>query len=235
MRHSRGEKISWAALPALIIVLLFFFSPGAWAHKLNLYAEAKEGLIIAEGYYAGGDKAKDAAVLVYENEKNALLREGRTDSRGFFSFPIPAAVELRLVLKDRSGHRDSFLIAKEEIQAALPPGFVSNLQDQKDQPRAPKAARPATAMAQARPGAEKAETGESAGYQRCLSREEIELLIGETVEKKLAPVLLSLNQLKKNEQKARFTEIIGGLGYIAFLFGLVLYFKARLRTREGGS
>lgn len=54
---------------------------------------------------------------------------------------------------------------------------------------------------------------------------EIEKALEKTLDKKLAPIMRTLAEMR--EQKVRLTDVLGGLGYIFGLVGIAAYFKRR--------
>jgi nickel transport protein len=60
-----------------------------------------------------------------------------------------------------------------------------------------------------------------------LPRGELQALIEQSLDKKLAPILHRLGNL---DQGPSLSDIIGGIGYIIGLVGLAAYFNARRKT-----
>lgn len=206
-----GKRDYLYSSPGAIIILIIsfsFFAPpsAAHAHKINIYAFAREGKVFTESYYANGKKCQGATVAVYDKKTNDKLLEGITDENGAYSFEVPSAASLKLVLSDRSGHRDTFLLAAEELKEALPQG--------EDKARK----RPMTGGAT------------PVMVNQTPAREELEAALDKALDKKLTPLLNMIQQLQRNSDRPGVTEVIGGLGYIAGIFGLFLYLKSR---REG--
>ncbi|MDZ4166027.1 MAG: hypothetical protein U1C55_12950 [Smithellaceae bacterium] len=207
-----GEREYLYSFPGTIIILIISVSflalaSVAHAHKINIYAVAREGKVFTESYYANGKKCQGATVAVYDKKTNDKLLEGITDENGAYSFEIPGAASLKLVLSDRSGHRDTFLLAAEELKGALPQGEYKAYRQ------------PMTAGAAPVPA------------HQALAREELEAALDKALDKKMAPLMTMMQQLQRDSKRPGLTEIIGGLGYIAGIFGLFLYLKSR---RQGG-
>lgn len=199
--YSRGYSLRWAVVFLVAVLLTAVAADQTCAHKLNLFAYAKEGRIHTEGYYAGGGKAKGATVSLYEGESK--LMEGVSDENGHFSFAIPKVAELKVVLTDRRGHRDIFILTKEEVKGAFEKGEKTGT-EAKGQAAGP----PLPAPSPATPP---------------LTREEMEQIL----EGKIAPLAGRIEELQKKTERRTASEIIGGIGYIAGLFGLLMYLKAR--------
>jgi len=63
-----------------------------------------------------------------------------------------------------------------------------------------------------------------------LSKEEIQKVVEDSLDKKLRPIVRMMTESKN--AKPSITEIIGGIGYIFGLFGVVLFFKNRIKKRQ---
>jgi nickel transport protein len=87
----------------------------ALAHKALIFAWAEGDTIFTESKLAGGKRAIDAQVLVFDREGKQLL-EGRTNNKGEFSFKIPKLTDLRIVLNAGMGHKGEWTIPESEIQ-----------------------------------------------------------------------------------------------------------------------
>jgi nickel transport protein len=84
------------------------------AHKINVYAWLEGNTVFVEAHFGHGKKAQSAVVEVF-NTAGAKLLEGKTDKNGGFSFKIPEVTDLRIVVRDRMGHRNSFIIPASEL------------------------------------------------------------------------------------------------------------------------
>jgi nickel transport protein len=94
-------------------VLLLFFPAAARGHKVYVFAYKSGGDVVAETYFAGGGPCREAAVRVFE-PGGKLLLSGTTDEKGIFSFPRPAAGDLRIVVFAGPGHRGEYLLPSED-------------------------------------------------------------------------------------------------------------------------
>jgi len=65
--------------------------------------------------------------------------------------------------------------------------------------------------------------------QGVLSVADIERAVDKALAWQLAPIR---RELKESREKARFSDIVGGIGYIIGLVGLALYFHSRRRPRQ---
>lgn len=191
------------------LVLLIFLSSTVLAHKVNLFAYAEDGMVYTESYFSDGRKVMNSTVEVFDAKKNKLLLTGKTDKNGEFSFKIPQATGLRIVLTASMGHKNDYLLSEDEVRDAL--GMVS----------ASEKALPESVER------EKKETFPKSMTQIYDSR--LEFLIEQAVEKKIAPIMRKLIKIEKQIQKPSLQEILGGIGYILGLMGIGIYFKHRFK------
>jgi nickel transport protein len=106
-------KIKIAALSAIGILLAVV---PALAHKVNIFAYSEGDTIFTESYFPDGRKVQGGKVEVYDSAETKLL-EGVTDDKGVFNFKTPKKEDLKIVLIATMGHKNSFLIKADEIEA----------------------------------------------------------------------------------------------------------------------
>jgi len=187
------------------LVLLILLSSNGLAHKVNLFAYAENGMVYTESYFSDGRKVIDSTVEVFDAQNNKLLLTGRTDKNGEFSFKIPEATGLRIVLTASMGHKNEYLLSEDEVRDAI--GMA----------KLPEKAPP-----------EKMETEKrQAPPERAtqIYDDRLELLMERIVEEKAAPIMKKLLKIEEQMQKPSLQDIIGGLGYIIGLMGIGIYFK----------
>ncbi|MQY53375.1 MAG: hypothetical protein GH154_03125 [Firmicutes bacterium] len=187
------------------LVLLIFLSSAALAHKVNLFAYAEDGMVYTESYFSDGRKVMNSTVEVFDAKKNKLLLTGKTDNNGGFSFKIPQATALRIVLTASMGHKNDYLLSEDEVRDAL--GMVSASEES-----LPESVEK-----------EKKETFPKSMTQ--IYDNQLKFLIEQAVEKKTAPIMRKLIKIEKQIQKPSLQEILGGIGYILGLMGIGIYFK----------
>lgn len=187
------------------LVLLIFLSSAALAHKVNLFAYAEDGMVYTESYFSDGRKVMNSTVEVFDAKKNKLLLTGKTDKNGEFSFKIPQATGLRIVLTASMGHKNDYLLSEDEVRDAL--GMVKT--SEKSLPESVER--------------EKKETFPKSMTQ--IYDNQLKFLIEQAVEKKTAPIMRKLIKIEKQIQKPSLQEILGGIGYILGLMGIGIYFK----------
>lgn len=192
-------------LLGVLTILLSIVPATARAHGVSLFAWVEEGQVFTQSKFSGGRLAKNARIEVYDAAGVKLL-EGRTDEQGQFAFTPPRPEALRIVLLAGSGHRGEWRVAAEEFGAAPSEARISS-------PSAESSPPPALAPP---PQGTPAPQGT-----------ELQALIEQSLEKKLAPIRRQLAQL---DQRPSLHDIIGGLGYIMGLVGLGAYMHSRRKS-----
>ena len=191
------------------LVLVVLLSSTALAHKVNLFAYAEDGMVHTESYFSDGRKVMNSTVEIFDARNNKLLLTGKTDKNGEFSFKIPQATGLRIVLTASMGHKDEYLLSEGEVKDAM--GMVKP----SDEPL---------------PGsAEKEEEQKSPKRLTQTYNNQLEAIIEQVVEKKTAPIIKKLIKIEEQMQKPSVQDILGGVGYILGLMGIGIYFRYKLK------
>ena len=184
------------------------------AHKVSIFAWVEGDTVHTQSKFSGGKRPKNSTVVVYDKEGNLLL-EGKTDDNGEFSFKIPKKTDLKVALKASMGHLAEWTISADEITQ------VSDIAETK----APSVGIEASTQEAAALVEDKASSVLPLHARVGLSREEVQTLIDESLDRKLAPVVNMLADAMDSSPK--MSEVIGGIGYIFGLVGVALYVAAR--------
>jgi nickel transport protein len=217
------SKFRHLAFCLLSTVCCLLFASFVYAHKVNIYAYAEDGMVHSESYFVDGTKCKNSVLEVFDVRNGTKLLEGKTDEEGKFSFKIPKATSLRLVLHASMGHQAEFTLAEDEVRDVM---------GVKQPPKSPSVKVPSKSEDSAPMKTQKKETAEiSVSELKGISESDIEVIVESAVDKKLQPVMRILVKLQESSGKPSFTEIIGGIGYIIGILGIVAYFKAKRRIK----
>ena len=100
---------------AVLVTLLLLVAAPALAHKVNIFAYYEDGKVFCESYFPDGKKVQHGTIEV-RNAKGELLLTGKTDDKGNFSFKAPPPQDLTIVINATMGHRNTFLLKKEEME-----------------------------------------------------------------------------------------------------------------------
>ena len=146
-----------------------------------------------------GGKKAINAPVVIFDKYGKKLLEGKTDNKGEFSFKIPKVTDLRIVLNASMGHKAEWTLPESEIRES------GDIMEKKSAPE------PSGSIAVG------------------LSKEEVQKIVEDSLDKKLRPIVRMMTESKNT--KPSLTEIIGGIGYIFGLMGVALYFKNRGKKR----
>ncbi len=206
-------------LSACCILLAIYLLPTvAYAHKVSVYAYAEDGKVFAEGYFSDGTRTRNSLIEVFDAKTGEKLLKGKTDNEGKFSFNIPKATSLKLVLHASMGHRNDYTLSAKEVKEAM--GLrESGVRSQKSEVRKQTEERSSRLSKSATPMT----------IASGVSSAEIETIVERIMDRKLQPVITILLKLKENSEKPGLTEILGGIGYIIGLMGIAMYFKSRRR------
>ncbi len=202
------------------VLWLVFCTTPAIAHKVLIFAWVDGNTIHTESKFSGGKKVHDATVLVLDGKGNRLL-EGKTDNKGRFSFEAPKKTDLRIVLKASMGHRAEWKIPAEDFKGVSRESERSITQKS--------GAGPQSKADIFSPNNKRKKTV-SKSIDAGITREEIEHLVNNALERKLAPIVDLLSE--SIDKGPTITEIMGGIGYIFGLVGMALYFKNRSNTSK---
>ena len=189
----------------IVFLMLFFFGTGlARAHKVNVFARVEGDAVFIESKFSGGKRVKGGMITVSDLRGNQLL-SGKTNNRGEFSFKIPKKTTLKIVLVTGMGHQGEWTIPVEEIEA------VSVIEARESAQQETAENEPKSIM-------------QSIPASKPCS-DEIQLAVEKVLDKKLKPVMKLLAECR--EQGPTFHDIFGGIGYIFGLVGLATYIHYR--------
>ena len=207
-RHfSAGLGSLWVA------AALWLLSAGvAHAHKVTVFAWVADGTVYTESKIGGGKRVNQGKIKVYDAADNLLL-SGTTDAEGEFSFKLPAAPPIIVVLDAGMGHMARWTLRPEDVSDDdLPDVTVSEKALETTA-----TVLPAMADEPVR------------DVSQCLEMDQMEQMVAGAVaaelDKKLMPVMRLLADANRKDPSIQ--DIMGGIGYIFGLVGIAAYFKRR--------
>jgi nickel transport protein len=177
--------------------------PGtAWAHKLNVFAHVEGHAIRGNAYFPGNVPAQGAQVTAVAPDGREL---GRTTSDREGKFVLEARVrsDTKIVAVTEDGHGAEYILRAAELPEDLPAG------EEGDRPHL---SEPVPSLPPAQPAIT---DGELLG--------EMQALRGQVVELR--------GQVYDYEQRLRFRDVLGGLGYILGVAGVACYLLSLNRPR----
>ena len=188
-----------------VVLMVSFFLPGdAGAHRVNIFAWVEGDTVLVECKYPDGREVYEGVIRVLDSAGKELLN-GKTNTKGEFSFKAPKQDDLTIVLEAGMGHRADWPLSKQDLAPAGESAVPSA--------PAPKTEAPSPAAKESAPGAA---SPLPAGIDQAIEK---------ALDKKLAPVMRMLAEMR--EQKVRLTDVLGGIGYIIGLIGVAAYFKRK--------
>lgn len=200
---------------AAVLFCLCSFGPviePAWAHRVNVFAWVEGDTIYVQSKFAGGKKVTAGQIVVMDPQGNELL-SGLTDDQGEFSFKIPQATDLKVVLIAGQGHRGEWTIRAAEMQAS--PSMTAPVRSTAASglPESDKtvSAKPAATQTSPPPGT--------------VNRNELEAIVEAVLDKKLQPITRMLADARQSGPTVG--DIMAGIGYILGLVGIAAYVQSR--------
>lgn len=248
---------------ALLLVGLVLLLPSnpALAHRLQLFASADGNQIQGRVYFVGGHAARAVEVHVLDAEGSQVASLS-SDDEGRFRAPVPAAADYRVVAKSADGHRAEWPIAAAEFvgrfddQRHLGGGDAEPTRSAGGERPADDAGRDG-AVANRTDGEQSGQLTGSSGSRidsgaslgalpaGCLPVTAelepalpvpIEQALQTAIEQAVARQVLPLREaLAEAQAQASFRDLLGGLGYIAGLAGLGLWWTRRRQQRQSGA
>jgi nickel transport protein len=179
--------------------------PVARAHDLSLFASAEGDQIQGSVRYAGGGPAPGVSVRVLDPQ-GRVLAQLTSDNAGRFHYRARERIDHRLVAATGEGHGAQWMLRADELPSAL--------------------ARPSGDGPAATPGADPGVALE--GMQARSA--ELESMIERAVARQVRPLR---EELRAAEERARMSDLLGGIGYIVGIAGLALWWHARRWGRRG--
>lgn len=177
----------------------------ACAHKLKIFATAEGKTISGYAYLSGGDRPRHVTIHV-QGPKGEKLGEVTTNEKGEFTYEAKCKCDHVLVLEMADGHGARFTVRASELPDDLPA--------------------PSGAPAAPKPAVEKAPVNEKPAVS--LSGREIEDVVEKAVSKQIRPLR---EQIEGYEERVRWHDVLGGIGYIIGIAGIVFYFLG-IRKRQ---
>jgi len=205
---SNDEKVLGGQL-ALAILLLW--PAPAFAHKLYVFAEVQGTTIQGRAYFPGDVPARNSEVIARDATGRELDRT-KTGDDGKFTFRVRQRVDYRLAAQTPDGHSGQYVVHASELPGSLAtdPATGSG-----SQPVSQATDRAAGSAAPADKNNEPAAAGDPLADLRAQIGD-IRTQIGEL-----------RRQIFESDERLRFRDILGGIGFILGLAGAAFYMKAR--------
>ena len=175
------------------------------AHTLKVFAAAEGERILGEAYFVGGAPAVGAVIRIMDSGGHELARL-QPDGQGQFDYRVDRRMSYRVVADSLDGHRASWTVGADELS-----------------PRLPEPDQGSTAPGSGAAG--------DAGAAEPIAGNIPQCGLEDAVERAMARQVKPLREeLRAHEERVRFRDVLGGLGYIVGLAGLGVW----LNSRRGG-
>lgn len=203
---SASARARVTALPVVLIAILLCAAPPAAAHKVVISAWPLGSEIEGEVGFSNGQMAAPGTRIKVFGPDRALLGEAKVGDDGLFRFTPSAAVPHTLRADLGAGHIAETTLPVDE----LPARAIA------DAPAVRERNGPAREHAQ------------DAFAATTIERDALRALVASAVQQEIRPLRRELIRLRETQ---RLHEIIGGIGYIAGLFGVLFFVYARRARR----
>ena len=210
------------ALSGLLLLALFCAALPAVAHKVVLSAWPLGHTIEGELGFSSGSMAKPGTRIEVFGPDGERLGETAVDADGLFRYRPTAAVPHTLRPNLGAGHVAETTLSVDELPAIATAEPV------------PSAAGQGVATASdgdapnAVPDAVPKAAANATGRAAISDPDALKTLIASAVQREIRPLRRELTRLRESQ---RLHEIIGGIGYIAGLFGVLFFVYARREQR----
>jgi nickel transport protein len=190
----------------LLMFFLVFFTKMGLTHKINTFAYREGDQIIGEAYFADGSPCIKCKVEVY-SDKGVKILDMATDEKGKFSFNTKEKGSIRIKVIAGEGH-----LAECKVEGLKNPQASKSLESKIETPKT-----------------------EEATTHLKLTNEEMKIAIKEAVSEALKETIKPetegiknlLMEVKKDMDRVKLHDIIGGIGYIFGIWGMVTILKFR--------
>lgn len=215
-------RSAWGAIPSsagtlrvAALVLLSTLGSPALAHKLQVFAFAEGASIGGSAYFAGGGAASGARIEVLDGEGNTLA-ELAPDGEGRFIYAAQAPVDHLFRAITGDGHQAEWRVPAAELAAGF--GSEGSITEKAERPN-----RSDVSVIV------ETDTSSTSVPPVTTLNPELESAIERAVARQVRPLR---EQLVAAEDRIRFQDILGGIGYIMGLTGLAFWWTSRRRSGQ---
>jgi nickel transport protein len=221
-KRNRLLKRKTANVIAGLIAMASLWCGTARAHRVTIFAWVDGNTVHTESKFSSGRGVTQGRIEVFDAEGDRLL-EGQTDDRGAFSFAVPKRSALKIVLHAGAGHQSHWTIPLADIEAG---GAFSDQGGDKGLPDM-SASRPAQPLPQAASSNHPAKAVNHRSPDASLTESHIQAAVERALERRLNPLINRLNRMEKAREEPRWSDILGGIGYIIGLVGIAAWVRYR--------
>lgn len=212
MAFSANGSTSAARRVAALVLLLTLGDP-ALAHKLQVFAFAEGARISGSAYFAGGGAALVARIEVRDGE-GGVLAELAPDGEGRFVYTAAAPVDHLILAITSDGHQAEWRVPAAELATGF--GYGGAIAQEAERPHR-----------RDEPVIVETDASSTSATSVAILDPALESAIERAVARQIRPLR---EQLVAAQDRIRFQDILGGIGYIMGLTGLALWWTSRRRS-----
>jgi len=172
------------------------------AHKVSVFGYREGNCVIGESYFSDGSPCKKCLVEIYD-EQGKKIAQTTTDEKGKFKVLVNEKGSVKIKLIAGEGH-----LAEYEIEGLKEITEKNQASSQKEISK-------------------KIVKSKNSQIQTSISKDELKKIVREVVTEETECIKSILMDLKKDMNKAKIHEIIGGIGYIFGIWGIIALLKTR--------
>jgi len=192
---------------SIMILFLLVFVKLSFSHKLSTFAYREGSQITGETYFSDGSPCIKCKVEVYDEKGNKIL-DTVTDEKGKYSFNTKYSGSLKIKVIAGDGH-----LAETSLEGVK------------------KTSKTEKAISSQENKISKSEISKSSQNKELVStkidKDEIKEAVKEAVKEETEGIKNILIEMRKDMDKARLHDIIGGIGYIFGIWGIVVMLRYR--------
>jgi len=210
------SKVGQAVGSLSVFALLLLCPASAFAHKLYVFAQVDGTTIQGRAYFPGDVPAQKSTVIARDASGRELGRT-MTDDAGKFTFTVREHVDYHLAAETPDGHGGQYVVHAAELPDSLPA----------DVPTTDRGSHVATNYPLS--GPESQATDHAGVPAASAGKESDPAAVGAQLIELRKQIQELRQQIFDSDERLRFRDILGGIGFILGLAGVAFYMKARQR------
>jgi len=188
-----------------ILLLIFFIAKNSLAHKVSVFGYREGNCIKGESYFPDGSPCKGCIVEILDIQGKKLAQTV-TNEKGYFKVQTNEKGPIKIKLIAGEGHLAEYEI--EGLKESVPKEISENSKFSQN------TSKNSSKILDSK-------------IQTSIDKNELNEIIREVVAEETEGIKSMLMDLKKDMNKAKFHEIIGGIGYIFGIWGIIALLKTK--------
>ncbi len=196
---------------AILLMILMFAATTASAHKLKVFATVEDGALAGYAFFVGGGRPQGATFIIQDASGKEIYR-GTTDDKGTYSWQPPQPDDLKIIVNAGDGHVADTEISRDRFSGTDSTGGETAQQSVST------------------PNGSSVTTTQEAESGAC-TLNDIEKVVDNSVERQIRPLLEAYAEAG---DRAKLTDVVGGIGMIFGLAGIGMWGFSRKRVNSPG-